>query len=183
MLRERQLTITSGKNIEKDYFPLRNSSASLDGTGALLGNTTVGQLSSHDVNSGATMTYHASLISNCVAATTTIASYYNTQSITALTISILTQKVNSMSKELDSVILNSLARLAPNTSLTEFSLLLKFFKSRTVIATKIDDSALLKNIIKAKCVISKELWPGIFQVTYISCIFMIYWTQSLPVGK
>lgn len=157
VLRERQLTITSGKNIEKDYFPLRNSSASLDGTGALLGNTTVGQLSSHDVNSGATMTYHASLISNCVAATTTIASYYNTQSITALTISILTQKVNSMSKELDSVILNSLARLAPNTSLTEFSLLLKFFKSRTVIATKIDDSALLKNIIKAKCVISKEL--------------------------
>lgn len=93
VLRERQLTITSGKNIEKDYFPLRNSSASLDGTGALLGNTTVGQLSSHDVNSGATMTYHASLISNCVAATTTIASYYNTQSITALTISILTQKL------------------------------------------------------------------------------------------
>ncbi|CAI1595660.1 hypothetical protein SEUBUCD650_0L03510 [Saccharomyces eubayanus] len=170
VLRERQLTITSGKNIERDYLPLRNSFPSLNGASAPLGNATVGQISSHDANSGTTMTYHASLISNCVAATTTIASYYNTQSITALTISILTQKVNAMFKEFDSVILDSLARLAPNTSVTEFSLLLKFFKSRTVFAAKNNDSALLENIINAKSAISKELLANHFS----SDLYFIY---------
>ncbi|EDO14970.1 hypothetical protein Kpol_414p3 [Vanderwaltozyma polyspora DSM 70294] len=101
--------------------------------------------------------YHEKLFKNCVTAVTTIASNYNDQSITALTTTILTQKVNVVSKQLDKIIIDSLAILAPFTTPSEFSLMLKFFKLATSSAIKDGKHDLLKNINDARTMISKEL--------------------------
>ncbi|KAH3901795.1 1-phosphatidylinositol 4-kinase STT4 SCDLUD_001574 [Saccharomycodes ludwigii] len=65
---------------------------------------------------------------NVITAAITIASVYNDQSITVLTITILTQKVTVISSILDRIIFEGLSKLAPKVKENEFVLLTKYFK-------------------------------------------------------
>lgn len=105
-------------------------------------------------------TYHNMLFKNCVIAAITIASYYNDQSITALAISILTQKVNVVSKELDIIIVESLANLASKTTVTELELMLKFYKLTYSQALNQGNHSLMKSVHDARTSISKELFAS-----------------------
>lgn len=109
-----------------------------------------------DPGSSPTM-YHDMLFKNAVTATTTIASHYNDQSITALTITILTQKFRVVSPKLDQIILEELAHLAIAVNQTEFSMLTKFYNSAVSSALKNNDTSLFKSIIKAETTISRDL--------------------------
>ena len=109
-------------------------------------------------NTGA-IKIHRRLFENCVAAATTIAAHYNKQTITALTISILTQKVGVFANELDEIILNSLADLSPFVLPSELSMSVKFFKSHYAYAMKHGKDELARAIIEAKTKVSRTLAP------------------------
>ena len=109
-------------------------------------------------NTGA-IKIHRRLFENCVAAATTIAAHYNKQTITALTISILTQKVGVFASELDEIILNSLADLSPFVLPSELSMSVKFFKSHYAYAMKHGKDELARAIIEAKTKVSRTLAP------------------------
>lgn len=102
-------------------------------------------------------TFHRMLFRNCVNTITQIASHYNTQAITALTISILTQKVGVVSNELDDIILQSMATLAPCIAVSEFSLFLKFMKLTEHSSLKQNNSTLFDCLLRAKVTLAKCL--------------------------
>ncbi|SCU78699.1 LAME_0A05402g1_1 [Lachancea meyersii CBS 8951] len=103
-------------------------------------------------------THHDELFHNVITATTTIASIYNDQSITALTITILTQKYGTVSPALDTKILIGLAYLALRVNKPEFMLLMKFFHTATNHALERKDSAVMKSVIAAKTLLSQGLF-------------------------
>ncbi|CAR22444.1 1-phosphatidylinositol 4-kinase STT4 [Lachancea thermotolerans CBS 6340] len=109
-----------------------------------------------EVESNSTL-YHDSLYENVVTATTTMASVYNDQSITALTITILTQKIKSASPRLDRKILEGLAHLALKVNRSEFNLLMKFFHLSTNSALDNQDEKMMKSLIAAKSIIAEGL--------------------------
>lgn len=144
MIRERQLTLSSGNTVTllNNQKPLKVDNY---------------HLQSNDSFNHSTAGFHDNLFKNCVIAATTIAAHYKDQSINVLTISILTQKVTVVSKELDSIILKALAQLAPYTNSNEFQMILKFQKLTYGSALKNNDDALLKSILHAKTIMSREL--------------------------
>ncbi|SCU90320.1 LANO_0D08328g1_1 [Lachancea nothofagi CBS 11611] len=101
--------------------------------------------------------YHNELFENVITATTTIAAIYNDQSITALTITILTQKYRSVSPQLDKGILEGLAHLALTVNKSEFNLLMKFFHTATNRALENKDSTMTSSLVSAKIVIANGL--------------------------
>lgn len=109
------------------------------------------------LQNGNSTTYHDMLFKNCVTASITLASHYNDQSITALTITILTQKVTVISQELDRIIVELLAKLVVNTTVTELTLMLKFYKLTYLQAAKQDNHTILKSVCDARITISQEL--------------------------
>lgn len=123
------------------------------------------------------MTIHSSLFKNCVTTTTTIASEYNNQTITALTISILTQKAEVVSKDLGIIIYTALAKLAPYTEVPEFSSIVRFFRLTANMANKNDDSELSAAISKARVTLSKKL----LETQYDTQIYKLYLNELLDV--
>ncbi|KAL3229495.1 Phosphatidylinositol 4-kinase STT4 [Nakaseomyces bracarensis] len=107
-------------------------------------------------------TFHRMLFRNCVSTITQIASHYNTQPITALTLSILTQKVGVVSNELDDIILQSMATFAPFIALSEFSLFLKFLKLTEHSSLKQNNNTLFECLLRAKVTLSKCLYEKSF---------------------
>ncbi|SCV00603.1 LAMI_0G06128g1_1 [Lachancea mirantina] len=101
--------------------------------------------------------YHKMLFENVVIATTTIASNYDDQSIMALSITILKQKYRSVSEKLDHIIMKGLAHMSLFVGQSEFSLLMKFFKTVMNSALEKKDSLLLESVTRALCLISKKL--------------------------
>lgn len=112
---------------------------------------------SHDSPNRDTASYHGSLFENCVTAAIVIASHYNDQSITALTLTILTQKVFVFSDELDKTILRLLPLLAPHTTTQELAILLNFYKMAYSQAGKRNKRNLQRHITTARCELSREL--------------------------
>lgn len=112
---------------------------------------------SHDTPNEDTTSYHGSLFENSVTAAVVIASHYNDQSITALTVTILTQKVFVFSDELDRTILRLLPLLASRTSTQELGLLLNFYRTAYARAGKGNKRSLQKSISIARCELSREL--------------------------
>ncbi|CEP63616.1 1-phosphatidylinositol 4-kinase STT4 LALA0_S08e06700g [Lachancea lanzarotensis] len=100
---------------------------------------------------------HDELFQNVITATTTIAAIYNDQSITALTITILTQKYGAVSPALDTKILAGLAHLALRVNKSEFNFLMKFFHSATNHALEKKDARVMKSIIAAQTLLSRQL--------------------------
>ncbi|SCU77711.1 LAFA_0A03004g1_1 [Lachancea sp. 'fantastica'] len=101
---------------------------------------------------------HDELFQNVITATTTIASIYNDQSITALTITILTQKYGAVSPALDTRILVGLAHLALKVNKSEFNLLMKFFHSATNHALERKDTTVMDSIVAAETLLSQQLF-------------------------
>lgn len=112
---------------------------------------------SHESTKKDMTSYHGSLFENSVTAAIVIASHYNDQSITALTVTILTQKVFVLSDELDKAILRQLPFLASRTSTQELSLLLNFYRTAYAQADKRNKRSLQRTITIARCELSKEL--------------------------
>ncbi|AQZ12344.1 STT4 (YLR305C) [Zygosaccharomyces parabailii] len=112
---------------------------------------------SHDSPNEDMATYHRFLFENCVTAVVVIASHYNDQSITALTVTILTQKVFVFSDELDETILKLLPLLAAHTTTTELNLLLTFYKLAYLQAGKRNKERLQNCIVLARVSMSREL--------------------------
>ncbi|SCU83109.1 LADA_0C09648g1_1 [Lachancea dasiensis] len=100
---------------------------------------------------------HEELFQNIITAITCIASIYNDQSITALTITMLTQKYGSISPSLNSEILQGLAHLALKVTTSEFNLLMKFFNAVTNHALEIKDTSIINSIAEAKSTIAVGL--------------------------
>ncbi|CCF58901.1 hypothetical protein KAFR_0F03050 [Kazachstania africana CBS 2517] len=150
MMRGRQLTMTS--NNSGSLLKLETSGNATNGP-----KNTDGKRSRSVPKSGQHTSQNEALLENCVSAIATIATHYKNQTITALTVSILTQKVTTGSKFLNKVILNSLARLVPSMSLNEFSLLTKFMKVTKAMADKQHDGDLATAILASKNIISEEL--------------------------
>lgn len=163
-IRERKMTLTSASDHDRMTDLTRGRARTtdtlevIDKTNAALSGSVA-----HDVNDFSSTAYHSMLFKNCVIAAITIASYYDDQSITALAISILTQKVSVVSKELDSIIVESLANLVVETTVTELALMIKFYKVSYAQAMKKGNQALLKSIQKARTMISKELYLKCFR--------------------
>lgn len=173
VFKERRVTVSGGANnhIDRLLSPrshrastvgtfqslqmFRNSDTDLSSIQSPSGSSSLSPQPSHSVEK--TAIYHDKLFENVVVATTTIASNYNDQSITALSVTILTQKFRVVSPKLDKKILEGLANLAVCASESEFSLLMKFFNTATNSAIEGKDVESIKNIVKAKTVLSREL--------------------------
>lgn len=146
-IRERQLTISSMNGTNRFMLPPQ-----------LLQNGTTNLLSQLPSKNDHTRPYHERLFRNCVAATTTISSFHGEARIIALTLSTLTQKLTVVSKELDDLILEALAYLAPFCALNEFTSILKILNSLASDVTNTKhESTLGYSVNKAKVAISKEL--------------------------
>ncbi|KAK5780499.1 hypothetical protein RI543_002259 [Arxiozyma heterogenica] len=166
-LRDRQQTLTSISSIPKvDGNSLLHSSTSLRKV------TSTSSLSKMKLSKKAnsTATVHTNLFNNCVTTTITIASEYNNQAITALTISILTQKVTVVSKELAGIIFSALAKLAPYVQKAEFSAILRFFRITINMAYKSNDTELIDAVFKARVILSKRL----LEMKYSTEIYKLY---------
>lgn len=164
IIKERKQTITSSSDREAlnqpsahilEGFDLKATTASIHPVKSSVQDLT-----------GTPATYHRMLFRNCVTAITRIASHYNTQSITALTISVLSQKVNVVSKELDNIILQSMAKLAPYIGVNEFTLFLKFLKLTENAAIKQNNEALFNCLIRSKITLSAVLLEKSFNTDH-----------------
>lgn len=155
-VRERRLTIST---ITSDHA-LRGRAGTADTMQAIHHVNNKMALSSaekHKTDEVASATYHHLLFRNCVTAVITIASHYDDQTITALTITVLTQKVSVISKELDVIIIDLLAELASTITVTELALMLKFYKLSYSLAKKNDNSLLLESICEARIKLSETM--------------------------
>lgn len=102
-------------------------------------------------------TYHDKLLKNSVSASIGIASHYNNQSITALAITMLTQKFGIVSNKLDDIILMALADLSIYLNENIFASLNRFFKSILANAIEKNDKFILNSIHNSSMKISKYL--------------------------
>lgn len=166
-LRDRQQTLTSVSSI-----PKIDSNSPLQSSTSLRKITSVSSLSrmKSSKETNAITAVHTNLFNNCVTTTITIASEYNNQAITALTISILTQKVTVVSKELAGVIFSALSELAPYTQKAEFLAILRFFRISVNIAYKSNDSELIDAVSKARIILSRRL----LEMKYNTEIYKLY---------
>ena len=157
MIRERHLTVNSRNSKTRERTMTADTMEEIKNFKPPSAQNTSGKTEINAPNSSSSTCYHELLFKNCVRATITITSKYNDPAITALTTTILTQKVNVISIELDKIIMDSLAMLAPFTTPSEFSLLLKFHRLAITNATKDGNNELLESIIRCKTTISREL--------------------------
>lgn len=111
----------------------------------------------HQADDAAAATFHHMLFRNCVTAAICIASHYGDQTITALTITVLTQKVFVISEELDAIIVDLLADLVTDITVTEYAILLKFYKLTYSQSKKKDNACLMKSVCDARVRISKHM--------------------------
>lgn len=111
----------------------------------------------HKPEEAASATYHHLLFRNCITAVITIASHYGDQTITALTITVLTQKVSVISTELDVIIIDLLAELISDITVTELALLMKFYKISLSQAKKHNNKVLIESICEARIKISESM--------------------------
>lgn len=152
-MKDRQLTVTSGNSFKFDDLSRTNSFDALK----QLKNQVSSEPSTFAPDQKMADKYRRGLFENCVTAATTIASNYNNHTITALTITILTQKVSVIGEELDETVLTALAELAPRAAPNQFSMLLRFFRVTETFAVKNNNMKLVDAIINAKSIISKKL--------------------------
>ncbi|CCK72077.1 1-phosphatidylinositol 4-kinase STT4 KNAG_0I02930 [Huiozyma naganishii CBS 8797] len=170
-IRDRQLTMTSmpSKGISSDI-----RSASMKGIGKKLSRNSMKSALENDVNTPG-YTLQKALLTNCVTTTTTIASEYSNPTITALTVSILTQKASVLPSNLNGIIITALAKLAVDTETTEFTSILKFLLLVYNTAVKKNDSKLVQSVASAKAIISKDL----LSKKYCSEIYYIHLNDIL----
>ena len=171
-LRDRQQTLTSVSSISKiDGNSSFQSSKSLKKVASVSSMIRMKSLKKADTQTAV----HTNLFNNCVTSATTIASEYNNQAITALTISILTQKAAVVSKELVVIIFSALAELAPFTQMAEFSTILRFFRITINNASKSDDTELIDAVSKARIILSQRL----LEKQYNTEIYKLYLLELL----
>ncbi|SMN20386.1 similar to Saccharomyces cerevisiae YLR305C STT4 Phosphatidylinositol-4-kinase that functions in the Pkc1p protein kinase pathway [Maudiozyma saulgeensis] len=172
LLKERQLTVTSGNSFRFDDIPRSNSFDALRQLKNQITNTS----SNDKPDKKSEVKYQKGLFENCVTATTTIASNYDNHTITNLTITILTQKVGVISDDLDEVVLKALADITPCCTTSQFSMILKFFRSIDAIATKNDNHKLIdaikisKNVMSSKLLASKSFEDEIYKMYLIDLL-------------
>ncbi|QLL33656.1 hypothetical protein HG536_0E05670 [Torulaspora globosa] len=158
-VRERQLTNSTVTSTALGDHELRGRAGTSDTIQAIHNISNRMALSSTEnngrVDEVTSATYHHQLFRNCITTMITIASHYGDQAITALTITVLTQKVSVISKELDAVIIDLLAELVSNISITELALLLKFYKPAYSQAKKQENKILQESICEARIKISE----------------------------
>lgn len=172
LIKDRQLTVTSGTSFKLDDIPRSNSFDAL----RQLKNQVFSSPPNNKSEPKSDVKYRKGLFENCVAATTTIASCYNNHTITALTITILTQKVGVISADLDEIVLKALAELAPRCSQNLFGMILRFLRVTDAMALKNDDEKLLDAISRAKTIISSKLLAS---KTFDDDIYKMYLTYLL----
>lgn len=174
VLRDRQQTLVSAQSVPPiNGNVLFERSKSLKKASSVTSISRMRSLKKSDTP----MTIHSNLFMNCVTTTTTIASEYNNQTITALTISILTQKAAVVSKDLRIIIFTALAKLAPYTDVPEFSSIVRFFRLSSNMAIKNGDLELFSVISKARVVLSKKL----LETKYGTEIYKLYLNELLDI--
>ena len=172
LIKERQLTVTSGSSFRFDDIPRSNSFDAL----RQLKNQIITPPNNGKLDRKSEVKYQKDLFENCVTATTTIASKYDNHTITNLTITILTQKVGVISDDLDEIVLKALADITPCCTTSQFSMILKFFRSIDAIATKNDNHKLIdaisvsKNVMSSKLLESKTFEDEIYKMYLIDLL-------------
>lgn len=159
-VRERKLTmgtITSDHPLAESYRERAGTSDTMQAIHNINTKMALSSTETHQADEAAAPNYHRMLFRNCVTAVITIASNYGDQTISALTITVLTQKVFVISEELDSIIIDLLADLVANITVTEFTLLLKFYKLAYTQSKKKSNDSLMRNICDARVKISKHM--------------------------
>lgn len=150
-LRERQLTLTSfGSNTALDLISRNDSLKKTGSYSSLL----KAKQASRSVTPG---NIHINLFKNCIATTITIAIEYNSPTIMALTISILSQKSAVVSQEFNMIIFKAFANMACYTTVSEFIAIIKFFRVVANLAMKSNDKQLFSSLIKARTILSEQL--------------------------
>ncbi|CDO93323.1 unnamed protein product [Kluyveromyces dobzhanskii CBS 2104] len=181
LLKERKMTISDINELEK-MFPRQrkaNTFTSLNEMRMYLGvennsNSSSSSLFNKTVEAeektlfdAANAHYHDQLFKNAVMACVTVARFYGDQSISALAITILTQKFRVLSTKSDKLILEGLAHILPFVADNEFKMLCKFYNSVSVHALKEENDELLDAVLTAREIISEELKHGKKGTSYI----------------
>lgn len=150
-LRERQLTLTSlSSTTALDMF---SKNETMKKTGSYASLLKVKQTNSTPTPSN----IHINLFKNCIATTVKIAIEYNSPTIMALTISILSQKSVVVSQEFNMIIFEAFADMACYTPSSEFIAIIKFFKVVSNTALKNNDMQLFNSVIQARTILSQQL--------------------------
>lgn len=168
LLKERKMTISSANDLDKMFARQRkNNTLSLNDMKLYLGSEN--NSSSSLVFNKALETeektlfdtsnthYHDQLFKNAVMACVTVARHYGDQSISALAITILTQKYRALSEKSDKLILEGLAHILPFVGDNEFKMLCKFYNSVSLQSLKEENTIILDAVQSARSIISKEL--------------------------
>lgn len=106
---------------------------------------------------GASSSAERFVFQNVVTAIIEITKIYNDKTITALTVSILSQKFRKVSSYLDLCLLHGLSDIASNLTEKEFLLLTKLFDSSLALGFHNNDNKLITETVIARTHISKAL--------------------------
>ena len=181
LLKERKMTVSDMNELDK-MFPRQrkaNTFTSLNDMRVYLGaendNSSTASLVLSKVAEAEEKTlfdtsnthYHDQLFKNAVMACVTVARYYGDQAISALAITILTQKFRALSTKSDRLILEGLAHILPFVADNEFRMLCKFYNSVSLQSLKEENTDILDAVLSARVIISKELKNGTKGASYM----------------
>lgn len=98
-----------------------------------------------------------SIFKNAITSAVEMAKAYGDQTITVLTTTVLSQKFQKVSRDLDNYLLAGFSSIAAISSEKEFVLLLRLFANTISRASDANDEGLVKSIVDARMRISREL--------------------------
>ncbi|CCH41494.1 phosphatidylinositol 4-kinase [Wickerhamomyces ciferrii] len=106
------------------------------------------------------------IFKNAIESVIEIAKKYDDPSILVLTVTVLSQKFQKVSKQLDYQLLHGLAGIAPSLSKKEFLIMMKMFDSGINSANETNDHSFVSAIVNARINISKKLSKDIENPLY-----------------